>query len=130
MNLGRLWAYWGRLVSPFLFLLGVIYCEELFLKLYCFRSLTVEGAFFTLLFTTPMALLLGLLCGGVSLQRGRILLPICTALVSLWVGSQLVYYHMFRAFLTISLSQKWLWWPSLSEKWQWAMCWPTGSPLR
>ena len=101
MNLGRLWAYWGRLVSPFLFLLGVIYCEELFLKLYCFRSLTVEGAFFTLLFTPPMALLLGLLCGGVSLQRGRILLPICTALVSLWVGSQLVYYHMFRAFLTI-----------------------------
>ena len=28
---------------PSLFLLGVIYYEELFLKLYCFRSLTAEG---------------------------------------------------------------------------------------
>ena len=96
-----LWEQWKRLALPSLFLLGVIYYEELFLKLYCFRSLTVEGAFFTFLFTLPAALLLGLLCGGASPKWGRILLPACTALASLWIGAQLVYYHMFKAFLTI-----------------------------
>ena len=96
-----LWEKWRRLASPSLFLLGVICYEELFLKLYCFRSLTVEGTFFTCLFTLPPALLLGLLCGGVSPGRGRILLPVCTALASLWIGSQLVYYHMFKVFLSI-----------------------------
>jgi len=61
----------------------------------------VEGAFFTLLFTLPVSLLLGLLCGGVPQKRGRILLPVCIALVSLWIGAQLVYYHLFKTFLTI-----------------------------
>ena len=92
---------WGRLAVPSLFLLGVIYYEELFLKLYCFRTLSPESAVFTFLFTLPVAMLLGLLCGGVSPRRGRILLPACTALVSLWIGTQLVYYHMFKAFLSI-----------------------------
>lgn len=96
-----LWEKWRWLASPSLFLLGVICYEELFLKLYCFRSLTVEGTFFTCLFTLPPALLLGLLCGGVSPRRGRILLPVCTALASLWIGAQLVYYHLFKAFLSI-----------------------------
>ena len=95
------WERWRRLAAPSLFLLGVIYYEELFLKLYCFRALTAAGALFTLLFTLPVALLLGLLCGGVPEQRGRILLPVCTGLVSLWIGSQLVYYHLFKTFLTI-----------------------------
>ena len=62
ISLSAQWKTWGRLAVPSLFLLGVIYCEELFLKLYCFRALTVEGAFFTFLFTVPVALLLGLLC--------------------------------------------------------------------
>ena len=48
-----------------------------------------------------MALLLGLLCGGASTRAGRLLLPLCTGLASLWVGTQVVYYHLFRAFLTI-----------------------------
>ena len=50
------WAKWGRLAAPSLFLLAVIYYEELFLKLYCFRSLTAAGAVFTFLFTLPVAL--------------------------------------------------------------------------
>ena len=33
--------------------------------------------------------------------RGRLLLVLSTALASLWIGSQLVYYHLFKAFLTI-----------------------------
>ncbi len=96
-----LWARWRQLAAPSLFLLAVIYYEELFLKVFLFRSLTVEGIFFTLLFTIPVALLLGLLCGSVSPGRGQILLVLCTGLASLWIGSQLVYYHLFKAFLTI-----------------------------
>ena len=100
-SLSALWTKHAVLAAPSLFLLGAIYCEELFLKLYCFRSLTVEGVVFTLLFTLPVALLLGLLCGSVSHRAGRLLLPACTALVSLWIGTQLVYFHMFKAFLSI-----------------------------
>ena len=96
-----LWPKWRRLAIPSLFFLGVIYYEELFLKLYCFHTLAPEWAVFTLLFTLPVALLLGLLCGGVAPGRGRVLLPLCTALASLWIGAQLVYYHLFKAFLTI-----------------------------
>lgn len=99
--LAGLWARWRRLAAPSLFLLGAIYGEELFLKLYCFRSLTAEGVLFTFLFTLPAALLLGLLCGSLSPRQGRILLPLCTALSSLWIGTQVVYYHLFKVFLSI-----------------------------
>ncbi|NBI11246.1 hypothetical protein D1641_14705, partial [Colidextribacter sp. OB.20] len=92
---------WGRLAAPSLFLLAVIYYEELFLKIYCFRALTPEGAVFTFLFTLPVALLLGLLCGGTAPRRGRVLLPLCTALASLWIGTQVVYFHMFKTFLSL-----------------------------
>ena len=96
-----LWQSWSRLASPSLFFLAAIYYEELFLKVYCFHALTPAGAVFTFLFTLPVALLLGLLCGGISLRRGRILLPVCTALVSLWIGAQVVYYRLFKTFLTL-----------------------------
>lgn len=92
---------WGRLAAPSAFFLAVIYYEELFLKIYCFHTLAPEWVVFTFLFTLPVALLLGLLCGGISLRWGRILLPVCTALISLWIGSQVVYYHLFKAFLTV-----------------------------
>ena len=52
---------WARLTRPSLFFLLAIYYEELFLKLYCFHSLSLSGAVFTLLFTIPVALLMGLL---------------------------------------------------------------------
>ncbi len=96
-----LWEKWRRLAMPSLFLLAVIYYEELFLKIYCFHALTVDGLLFTLLFSLPVAALLGLVCGGAPVRAGRILLPLIAGLVSLWMGSQVVYYHMFKAFLTI-----------------------------
>ncbi|MGE4276721.1 MAG: LTA synthase family protein [Lawsonibacter sp.] len=92
---------WTRLALPSLFFTAVIYYEELFLKLYCFRFISLTGALFTLLFTLPVALLLGLLCGGLSPRRGRILLPLSTALISFWLGAQAIYYHLFKTFLTI-----------------------------
>ena len=69
---GTLWDRWGWLARPSLFFLAVIYYEELFFKLYCFRALSVEGAVFTFLFTLPVSMLLGLLCGGIPAGRGRV----------------------------------------------------------
>ena len=63
-----------RLLVPTAFFLAVIYYEELFMKLFCFHSLSPAGAFFTLLFSIPVAVLLGLLCGGVHVRRGGWLL--------------------------------------------------------
>ena len=97
----RLYRRWRPLAAPSLFFLGVIYYEELFLKLFCFGSLTLPGVFFTLLFSLPVALLLGLLCGGVSPRKGRKLLVVCTVVLSLWLGAQTVYYRLFKVFLTI-----------------------------
>ena len=90
-----------RLLYPSLFFAAVIYYEEIFLKLYCFHSLSPEGALFTLLFSLPASLLLGLLCGGLSPRKGRLLLPLVTALLSLWMGSQAIYYRLFKTFMTI-----------------------------
>lgn len=99
-------GFWTRLAAPTLFFLVAIYYEELFLKLFCFEMIPLSGAFFTLLFTVPIAFFLGLLCGGVSLRRGRLLLPVCMGLVSLWIGAQAIYYRMFKTFLTVfSLSK-------------------------
>lgn len=92
---------WKRLARPSLFFALVIYYDELFLKLYCFGSISLTGALFTMLFTLPIALLLGLLCGGVSARRGQILLPLCTVLISLWLGAQAIYYRLFKTFLTL-----------------------------
>ena len=92
---------WERLAAPSLFFFLTIYYEELFLKLYCFRSLTLSGCLFTALFTLPIALLLGLLCGGLSPRRGRVLLVLCTLVLSLWLGAQAIYYRLFKTFLTI-----------------------------
>ena len=90
-----------RLAAPSLFFLAVIYYEELVLKLICFHSLTIPGVIFTFLFSLPPALLLGLLCAGVSPEKGRVLLPLCTGLLSLWLGAQAIYYRLFKTFLTI-----------------------------
>ena len=94
------WRRWRRLLVPSLFFAGVIYYEELFLKLFCFHAVTPVGALFTLLFTLPIAILLGLLCGGVAPRKGRVLLPAMTLLLSVWMGAQSIYYHLFKTFLT------------------------------
>lgn len=98
---GAAFGRWTRLAVPSLFLTAVIYYEELFLKLYCFRVISLTGALFTLLFTLPVAFLFGLMCGGLSPWRGRIFLPLLTALTSLWLGAQAIYYHLFKTFLTL-----------------------------
>ena len=100
-RLSPLFRRWSPLATPSLFFFLVIYYEEIFLKLFCFGSLTLPGVVFTLLFSLPTALLLGLLCASVSPRRRRSLLVLCTVLLSLWLGAQAVYYHLFKTFLTI-----------------------------
>ena len=70
------------------------------MKLFCFHAVTPVGALFTLLFTLPIAILLGLLCGGVAPRKGRVLLLAMTLLLSVWMGAQSIYYHLFKTFLT------------------------------
>ena len=98
---GEFWNRWRRLAGPSLFFLAVIYYEELFLKLYCFHGASLPGLLFTLLFSAPPALALGALCGGAGRRWGPGLLVGLTALISLWMGSQTVYYHLFKTFLTL-----------------------------
>ena len=100
-RLSRLWERWRPLAAPSLFFWGAIYYEELFLKLFCFHALTLPGVVFTLLFSLPVALLLGLLCGGMSQRRGQVLLVVFTVVLSLWLGAQAVYFRLFKTFLTI-----------------------------
>ena len=92
---------WRRLAAPSLFFLAVIYYEELVLKLICFQGLTFVGVLFTFLFTIPPAFFLGLLCAGIPTKYGQVLLPICTLLLSVWLGAQAIYYRLFKTFLTI-----------------------------
>ena len=96
-----LWPRWRRLAIPSLFFWAVIYYEELVLKLSCFQALSPEGALFTLLFSLPLALLLGLLCGGISPRRGRFFLVLSTVLLSFWMGSQAIYYRLFKTFFSL-----------------------------
>ena len=95
-----------RLMLPSLFFLLSILYQELFLKLYCFRTLTPRGVVFTLLFTLPIALLLGLWCASVSARTGRLVLVGSAVVVAAWIASQTVYYHLFQTFMSLfSLTQ-------------------------
>ena len=93
---------WKQLAVPALFFAVVIYYQELFLKLYCFGACSPQGALFTLLFTLPPALILGLFCGcAPTAVRGGRRLILCTLGVSIWMAAQTVYYHLFKAFMTL-----------------------------
>ncbi len=92
---------WERFVRPSVFFLAALFYEELFLKLFCFHRLTLSGVCFTLLFTLPAAMLLGLLCGGLSPRYGRVCFVGCTALLSLWLGAQTVYFSLFKTYLSL-----------------------------
>ena len=96
-----LWSRWKRLAVPTLFFAVTIYYQELFMKLYCFQSLSLQGTLFTLLFTLPVSLVLGLLCAGMNPKRGRILLIFFTLFFCIWLSTQTVYYHLFKTFMTM-----------------------------
>lgn len=88
------------LISLF-FWIAIVY-QELFLKLYCFRVVPVRGVVCTALFSVPIALLLGLLCGMVKPKTGRWILLCATLILSAWMATQTVYYYLFKTFLSLS----------------------------
>lgn len=92
---------WKRLIVPTIYFIAVIYYLELFFKVYCFHEVTLQGAVFTLLFTIPVAVVFGWICGSSKNGKGGRRILCCTALIALWVGAQTVYFHMFKTFLTI-----------------------------
>ena len=46
-------------------------------------------------------MLFGLLCVSVTPRCGRQLLLLITAVVSLWIGAQAIYYRLFKTFLSL-----------------------------
>ena len=96
-----IWHRWIRFLVPTLFFTGTIYYEELFLKLFCFGTLTPQGALFTLLFSLLPACLLGCLCGILPRRWGKAVLIAATFGSSVWMATQSVYYHLFKTFMTV-----------------------------
>lgn len=90
------------LLMPSLFFLCVITYQELFLKLYCFQVIPVRGVVCTVLFSIPIALLLGLWCCAVRPGTGRKLALGITAALCAWMATQTVYFYLFKTFLSVS----------------------------
>lgn len=93
---------WWPMVRPSLFFLAAIIYQETFVKLFCFRVIPVRGMAFTLLFSLPIAMLLGLWCVCVRPKTGRRLVMILTGVLTAWMATQAVYYHLFKTFVSLS----------------------------
>lgn len=103
-------TFWGeetkrqvrRMLTPSVFFLAAIVCQELFLKLYCFRVIPVRGVICTVLFSVPIAMALGLWCSAVREKTGYRVLLCSTFCLCAWMATQAVYYYLFKTFLSLS----------------------------
>ena len=91
-----------QLLLPSLFFWVTITYQEFFLKLYSFREITLQGAVYTILFSLPLAMLLGVCCFALRPRYGRGLLLCATALLCVWMATQTTYYYLFKAFLSLA----------------------------
>lgn len=94
--------HWGTFAKPTVFFFVTTIYAEFFLKLYCFRVIPVRGLIFTVLFTLPIALLLGLWCAVVRPKTGRRILLAVSAVLCVWMAAQAVYYRLFETFMSLS----------------------------
>ena len=90
------------LMRPSLFFLLSIVYQEVFLKLYCFKVIPMRGIVCTVLFSLPIALLLGLWCCAVKPRSGHRVLLCVTAVLCIWMATQTVYFYLFKTFLSLS----------------------------
>lgn len=90
------------LIRPSLFFLLSIVYQEVFLKLYCFKVIPMRGIVCTVLFSLPIALLLGLWCCAVKPRSGHKVLLGVTAVLCVWMATQTVYFYLFKTFLSVS----------------------------
>ncbi len=88
------------LAMPTFFFFGLIMVLEVLLKLFC-GIFTWRGLLLTALFTLPIAALLGLLSACVKEKAGRVVLMVASALVTVWIGIQIVYFDLFKTFLSL-----------------------------
>ena len=86
--------------STLFFYLAILY-GDLVVKICTLGELTVRGCLMTGLFSLSWAFVLGLLCTAVPRRAGRVLLPVTTAVLSVWMGAQVVYYDLFRTYLSL-----------------------------
>lgn len=100
------WIVYRKPAVLSLFFLLTILFQEMFLKLYCFHVIPVRGVLYTVLFSAPVAMVLGLWCGSVKPRTGRILLPVLTAVLCAWMATQTVYYYLFKTFLAVGSLSK------------------------
>ena len=92
-------CFYRPLVTTWFFFLLLAYLE-FFVKIAC-HLFSWDGALWTLLFSLPVAALLGLLCAAVPVRAGRALLILCTGLLTVWLGAQMVYYDLFQTFFSL-----------------------------
>lgn len=90
-----------ELFWPTMFFWAALLWQELWVKVFCVHSLTVETMAVTALLLLPLALLLGTLCAAVPRRVGAALLPGIMGLITLWVGAQVAYYSLFRTYLSL-----------------------------
>lgn len=82
------------------FFVAILY-QDLLVKGICLRSLSLRGTIMTILFSIPWAMFFSFLCTVVPRRAGRVLLPVITGILSVWAGAQVVYYDLFRTFLSL-----------------------------
>ncbi|MBQ9974315.1 MAG: sulfatase-like hydrolase/transferase [Oscillospiraceae bacterium] len=93
---------WLRALRPGVFFFVTVLLQELFLKLYCFGRISLRGLLFTLLFTLPIAMFLGLVCAVCRPKMGRGLLVTAACVIGVWMATQTVYFHQFETFMSLS----------------------------
>ncbi len=89
-----------RLIVPTVFFFVYILWVEFFVKIGC-DMFTARGAGLTILFTVPIALLLGLISASLPLVAGRRFLWILIVIITSLTATQLVYYDLFQTFLSL-----------------------------
>ncbi len=75
---------------------------ELVLRLSCGEGLSFVSFLYRFMFTVPIASVLTLLCTIGGARLNRVLCAAFTAALSIWFSVQILYFNVFRTFLTVS----------------------------
>ena len=92
---------WKAMIPASIFFFCVIYFEELALKQYCFHEITLVGAWVTLLFTIPIAMICALICHLISSKHRQWMVVCLTIFLSGWMCTQMLYFRLFKTFFSI-----------------------------
>ena len=85
--------------SPAYFIISLVYMELVF----HIKEFSNISAVFPMLFAIPVGLVLGEICNLVPEKAARILRYVLLSVFAVWFCVQIVYYHSFQSFLSLSL---------------------------